>query len=171
MKEDFTTRPILRRIDRSLLQKYSVSYDYSIYLMILNVFLDGFFEAIENDEDVRIPGFGTFYVNGPQYAAYQLAQEMKSNGISDTKLIFDECSKVAYAEKVRINQYNTRPLLCNRGAGEKATARVYSIREHMVSQKKHFHRHKGDKVIVVRSPRLEDIINRRKLLNIKVEKT
>lgn len=160
MKLDFTTRPIMDRIDDEVFKKYGVRYPREVYLAIMNIFIDGMFEAMRNNEDIKIPAMGSFVVNGPSYAAYLRKEELVSQGITDPEVLYDECYKVAYAEKVRISQYNERPMMHMRNKGEKFIPRVHCIRDNMEKQERHLEKNKGKYTKIVQSAKLNAISKR-----------
>ena len=106
---------------------------------MLDLYFEYFFEALEDSQDIMIPRFGKFLVNGAQQAGVLKFRELLSNGILDRQRLIDEPKKAKDDMYKLLNKANAHTFLkkSEQGKGKK---KVYCLSREKL---KEFERTKG----------------------------
>lgn len=164
LSNDFAIRKIFSTIMPKIKDKFDGKIDEEINVehlkAFVEIFLEGFFDAIKENKDVRIPKMGTFYVHGPQYAAHMAIKKAMSNGEANGDVLHEIASVAAKAEAKRIIEYNYRPMKHNRSSSKFYPPKVHSIRSNMIKQNNDYKTGRGNKVVKVKNKSFSEFLNK-----------
>jgi len=114
MRQDFAIKKVFRLAAERVKEDTGTFYNVEQLEIFVDLFLEGMFDAIGSDKDVRIPRFGSFQLNSVSYAGEYKFRELTSNGIIDKDLIKEECDKARAEARKVLNAANARPLVGDR---------------------------------------------------------